>query len=99
MFPLLYWGYNFRVNYAIGKGTLRVVWNNNRKGTYAGFYGVGCIQAVSCIFMLWAVFKLYMAIGRNFNLRELFSQKMIIVHIVTFLVYLLSLSMTYIYNS
>ena len=49
--------------------------------------------------MLWAIFKLYLAIGRNFNLKELFSQKMIIMHIVTFLVYLLSLSIMYIYDT
>ena len=49
--------------------------------------------------MLWAIFKLYLAIGRNFNLKELFSLKMIIMHIVTFLVYLLSLSIMYIYDT
>ena len=60
---------------------------------------MGLCQAISIIFMLWAVFKLYCAIGRNFNLRELFSQKIIIIHITTFIVYLLSLVIMYIYYS
>ena len=49
--------------------------------------------------MLWAVLKLYFTLGRNTNLKEFFSQKMIILHVTTFIVYLMSLGLMYIYNS
>lgn len=49
--------------------------------------------------MLWAITKLYYAIGRNKNLKSLFSQKMIILHLVTYIVYLVSLTLTYVYYS
>ena len=49
--------------------------------------------------MLWAVIKLYFTLGRNANLKEFFSQKMIILHVSTFFVYLIGLVIMYIYNS
>lgn len=49
--------------------------------------------------MLWAVLKLYFALGRNNNIKEFFSQKMMILHLATSLVYLLSLGFMYCFNS
>ena len=73
--PVIYAIYSYRVNDAINESfeALNEVWEANRRQLYIAFYSVGVCQAISVIFMLWAVFRLYFAIGRNFNLRELFS--------------------------
>ena len=42
--------------------------------------------------MLWAVIKLYLAIGQSETLSALLDQRMILMHIVTFLVYLVSVA-------
>lgn len=47
--------------------------------------------------MLWAVIKLYIAIGKSETLSVLLDQKMITMHIVTFLLYLASLAIYYIF--
>lgn len=97
----MYLASSIRVNNAINQGPTELmdVWNDNRSLVIAGFYGVGACQGVSAIFMLWAIFKLYLVIGRNFNLKELFSQKMITMHVITFLIYLLSLVTMYSFNT
>jgi len=47
--------------------------------------------------MLWAVIKLYLAIGRSETLSALLDQRMIVVHIITFVVYLGSVAIFYIF--
>jgi len=45
--------------------------------------------------MIWAILKLYCELGRRSNLREFMKQRMIVVQLVTFLVYLVSLLIYY----
>lgn len=45
---------------------------------------------MSSFFMIWAILKLYCAIGRKSNLREFAKQRMMIVMLVTYLAFLCS---------
>jgi len=47
--------------------------------------------------MLWAVIKLYFAIRSSKALSTLLNQRMIMVHVVTLLIYLVSVSTYYIF--
>lgn len=47
--------------------------------------------------MLWAIRRLYVSIRETPDLRELFDQRMIIYHIISFSVYLVSIVITYVF--
>ena len=72
--------------------------------TYFGTYQVllymtGLCQAISMLFLLWAIIRLYKASGRSMTLRELSTQTMMVIHLITVFVYLLSTTIYFIFFS
>ena len=45
--------------------------------------------------MLWAIYRIYRAIRATEGIRDLFDQRMIIYHIITFVLYIVSTSLSY----
>lgn len=69
------------------------IWNSWELYTFK--YSIGALQAISAVFMLWAFIKLYLAIRRSEALSNLMDQRMIMIHLATFLIYLASLAIFY----
>mgnify|MGYP001626832247 CR=1 FL=1 len=56
------------------------------------------MQLISALFMLWAIGRLYKSIRSQREVRGLFDQKMVIIHIITFAAYLISVLIYYVFD-
>lgn len=97
--PVLYAYFSFQINVSVRDppAEQQAVWEANYIQFYTFKYLIGVDQSISAIFMLWAVIKLYVAIGKSETLSALLDQRMITMHIVTFMVYLASVAIYYIF--
>lgn len=47
--------------------------------------------------MLWAIYRIYRSIKETAGISELFDQKMIVIHIATFTLYIISIVIAYVF--
>ena len=81
------------------KEVINDTWYDYERQYYISLYMVGTGQAISAIFMLWAILKLFMFTTRTPSLRELTKQRYMTLHVVTLALYLVSVLFYYIYVS
>lgn len=60
-------------------------------------YSIGVLELFSGLLMLWAIIRLYSSINMKNEFEGLFNQRMIIIHLSTFVIYIVSLVLYYVY--
>ena len=73
------------------------IWEEYHFRLYFFRYTIGLTQAVSCVFMFWAILKIYFATGHSLTLSELADQKMIGLHFLAMVIYLAAVVTNYIF--
>lgn len=60
-------------------------------------YCIGGLELISGLLMLWAIIRLYSSINMKNEFEGLFNQRMIIIHLSTFVIYIISLVLYYVF--